>query len=220
MPAYSTWQPTEGKIEPIARADQSAARRLVDRRGDLIRSNPIASTLLGVLGGPSDPSLEGIKTAFGESCPAPARSRASNRSSGLDRPQPDGSIRRCFGSVGQQSPCGAIVGLLTRLRNRPDTPFRTNDSSSFAEKVPRTSPRNRHHRQFSPHIHECVPARLASVKSVRFRRNHSDLHRRFWVILVDGFASCWSGRFGECQCGWISELHNNLGYRGVVPSTP
>jgi hypothetical protein len=59
MPAYSTWQPTEGKIPPTANADQSAARRLVVPRGDPMRGNPIASTLLGVFGGLSDPFLEG-----------------------------------------------------------------------------------------------------------------------------------------------------------------
>src|SRR5208337_2311245 len=46
MPAYSTWQPTEGKIPPTASADQSATRRLVAPRGDPMRGNPIASTLL------------------------------------------------------------------------------------------------------------------------------------------------------------------------------
>ena len=65
MPAYSTWQPTEGKIQPVASAVQSATRRLVDPRGELMRGNPIASTLLGVFGGPSDPFLEGGNTAVG-----------------------------------------------------------------------------------------------------------------------------------------------------------
>src|SRR4051812_48153495 len=41
MPAYSTWQPTEGKIPPTASADQSATRRLVTPRGDLMRGNPM-----------------------------------------------------------------------------------------------------------------------------------------------------------------------------------
>jgi hypothetical protein len=91
MPAYSTWQPTEGKIEPVNRADQSATRRLVDPRGDLIRGKPIASTLLGVFGGPSDPSLEGNKTAFGESIPAPARSSPPNQSFRLACRPPDQS---------------------------------------------------------------------------------------------------------------------------------
>src|SRR5262249_19794205 len=50
IPAYSTWQPTDGRIEPIAKADQSAARRIVDPRGDLIRGKTIATTLLGVSG--------------------------------------------------------------------------------------------------------------------------------------------------------------------------
>ena len=59
MPAYSTWQPTEGKIPPTASADQSATRRLVAPRGDPMRGNPIASTLLGVFDGPSDPFLKG-----------------------------------------------------------------------------------------------------------------------------------------------------------------
>ena len=59
MPAYSTWQPAKGKIQPVASAVKSATRRLVDPRGELMRGNPIASTLLGVFGGPSDPFLEG-----------------------------------------------------------------------------------------------------------------------------------------------------------------
>ena len=59
MPAYSTWQPVEVKIQPIASADQSATRRLVDPRGDFVRGNPIASTLLGVIGGPSVLFLRG-----------------------------------------------------------------------------------------------------------------------------------------------------------------
>jgi hypothetical protein len=59
MPAYSTWQPTEGKIPPTASADQSATRRLVASRGDPMRGNPIASTLLVVFDGPSDPFLKG-----------------------------------------------------------------------------------------------------------------------------------------------------------------
>jgi hypothetical protein len=65
MPAYSTWQPTEGKIPPVASAVQSAKRRLVDPRGDLMRGNPIASTLLGVFDGPSDPILEQGSAAVG-----------------------------------------------------------------------------------------------------------------------------------------------------------
>jgi hypothetical protein len=55
IPAYSTWQPTDDRNEPIAKADHSAMRRLVDPRGDLIRGKNIASTLLGVSGGPSHP---------------------------------------------------------------------------------------------------------------------------------------------------------------------
>ena len=81
MPAYSTWQPTEGKIQIVASAVQSAKRRLVDPRGDLMRGNPIASTLLGVCGGPSDPFHEGGNTAVGESIPGPAR--PSSPSKGL-----------------------------------------------------------------------------------------------------------------------------------------
>src|ERR1017187_333979 len=64
-PSYSTWQPTEGKIEPIANADQSATRRLVDPRGDLIRGKTIASTLLGVSGAPSHSIPRGNQTAVG-----------------------------------------------------------------------------------------------------------------------------------------------------------
>jgi hypothetical protein len=72
MPAYSTWQPTEGKIQPVASAVQSATRRLVDPRGELMRGNPIASTLLGVFDGPSDPFREGGNTAVGSySCSRP-----------------------------------------------------------------------------------------------------------------------------------------------------
>jgi hypothetical protein len=59
IPPYSTWQPTEGKITPMATADHRATRRLVDPRGVLLRGNPIVSTLLGEIGGPSRPSIEG-----------------------------------------------------------------------------------------------------------------------------------------------------------------
>jgi single-strand DNA-binding protein len=73
MPAYSTWHPTEGRITPMASADHCATRRLVDPRGDLLRGNPIVSTLLGVFGGPSVLSFEGGLTAVGASIPGPAR---------------------------------------------------------------------------------------------------------------------------------------------------
>jgi hypothetical protein len=65
IPAYSTWQPTDGKIVPIAKADQSATRRLVDPRGELIWGNPIASTLLGVSGGFSNSFPRENQTAVG-----------------------------------------------------------------------------------------------------------------------------------------------------------
>jgi hypothetical protein len=66
IPAYSTWQPTDGRIEPIANADHSAARRIVDPRGDLIRGKTIATTLLGVSGGPSRPLyVEGTEPPSG-----------------------------------------------------------------------------------------------------------------------------------------------------------
>jgi hypothetical protein len=53
MPAYSTWQPTEARIQPKPSADQSALRRL-DFRGELLRG-PIIFSLLGTFGGSSDP---------------------------------------------------------------------------------------------------------------------------------------------------------------------
>jgi hypothetical protein len=59
MPAYSTWQPTDGKIQPVASADHNATRRLVVPRGVSLRGDPIASTLLGIFGGPSNPSCKG-----------------------------------------------------------------------------------------------------------------------------------------------------------------
>ena len=71
MPAYSTWQPIEGKIQPVASADQSATRRLVDPRGDLIRGKTIASTLLGVSG--VSPSFSREPDRRRESIPGPAR---------------------------------------------------------------------------------------------------------------------------------------------------
>src|SRR2546423_819694 len=80
MPAYSTWQPTEGRIPPMASADHSATRRLVDPRGDSLRGNPIVSTLLGVFGGPSNPSFEGGITAVGKSIPGPDRPSPPARS--------------------------------------------------------------------------------------------------------------------------------------------
>jgi len=65
MPAYSTWQPTEGKMPPIASADQKATRRLVDPRGDLMRGKRIVSTLLGVFGGPSHPTVREARPPSG-----------------------------------------------------------------------------------------------------------------------------------------------------------
>jgi hypothetical protein len=65
MPAYSTWQPTEGKIPPTASADQSATRRRVAPRGDPMRGNPIASTLLGFFGGRSDRFFERVGPPWG-----------------------------------------------------------------------------------------------------------------------------------------------------------
>jgi hypothetical protein len=47
IPAYSTWQPTDGSSPPMARADQSAKRRPLKQRGELSRGDDIASTLLG-----------------------------------------------------------------------------------------------------------------------------------------------------------------------------
>jgi hypothetical protein len=52
MPAYSTWQPTDGSSHPIASAAQAAQRRLY-RRDDPVRWDPIVSTLLGEIGGRS-----------------------------------------------------------------------------------------------------------------------------------------------------------------------
>ena len=129
MPAYSTWQPTEGKIPPTASADQSATRRLVAPRGDPMRGNPIASTLLGIFGDSSDPVLgeagppEGRR---GESWSIPPNRNATifpSGSAALSRAKPS-------------RPHGAVVGLLTRLSNRPDQPFEPNDSSSFQENSP------------------------------------------------------------------------------------
>ena len=37
-------------------------------------------------------------------------------------------------------PCGAVVGLFTRLRNRPNRPFQPNDSVQFQEKFPDNHP--------------------------------------------------------------------------------
>src|SRR5947209_16601309 len=122
MPAYSTWQPTEGKIPPTASADHSATRRLVAPRGDLMRGNPIASTLLGVSGGPSDPFLEGGSTAVGSpSFPIPPnRLRQSFQ-----------AARSLTSRAGSSRPHGAVVGLLTRLWNRPNQPPKPNDSCRF-----------------------------------------------------------------------------------------
>src|SRR5262249_37139720 len=69
IPPYSTWQPTEGRITPKASADHRATCRLLDPRGVLLRGNPIVSTLLGEIGGPSRSSIEGRSTAVGDSSP-------------------------------------------------------------------------------------------------------------------------------------------------------
>jgi hypothetical protein len=126
MPAYSTWQPTEGKIQPVASAVQSATRRLVDPRGDLMRGNPIASTLLGVFGGPSDPFREGGNTAVGSPfLVPPTRPRRPWPVSGLPATE-TGQLLHCLVPVLPDSPdgpWGAVVGLFTWLWNRPDRPF-------------------------------------------------------------------------------------------------
>ena len=49
MPAYSTWQPTEGKTEAASSAAQAAQHRPWDRRGDLWREDHIVGNLLGKL---------------------------------------------------------------------------------------------------------------------------------------------------------------------------
>ena len=131
MPAYSTWQPTEGKIPPIASADQSATRRLVDPRGDLMRGKPIVSTLLGVFGGPSDPTVREARPPSGSPFLVPPPAPAGLVPHGSDRSR----TRQSFPSRSGRSPstCGAVVGLFTRIRNRPDRPFRPNDSARFQE---------------------------------------------------------------------------------------
>jgi hypothetical protein len=152
IPAYSTWQPTEGKIVPIAKADQSATRRLVDPRGDLIRGKTIASTLLGV-SGVLTLCREGPNRRR-ESIPRPATpillaivAQALRLTRLWSIPRPAGpsllAIERqapAWRSSGPSHspavinpPSGAVVGLFTRLRNRPDRPFWTNDSSRFQE---------------------------------------------------------------------------------------
>ena len=132
MPPYSTWQPTEGRITPMASADHCAMRRLVDPRGDLLRGNPIVSTLLGVFGGPSVPSFEGGLTAVGASIPGPARPSPPH----LRGPIPRGRAERVAADSAAawgHRPCGAVVGFLTWLPNRSDSPSRTNDSVHFEE---------------------------------------------------------------------------------------
>jgi hypothetical protein len=116
MPAYSTWHPTEGRITPMASADHCATRRLVDPRGDLLRGNPIVSTLLGVFGGPSEPSFEGGLTAVGESIPGPARPSPPRQPGPFPRTRAE-----------------RVVGFITWLSNRPNSPSRTNDSAHFEE---------------------------------------------------------------------------------------
>src|SRR5579872_5794908 len=124
MHAYSTWQPTEGRIPPMASADHSATRRLVDPRGDSLRGNPIVSTLLGIFGGPSNPSVEGGITAVGESILVPpARARSPG-------PIADGPPSRVAGfdpvPGRRDPPSGAVVGFLTCLRNRPNSRLAAN----------------------------------------------------------------------------------------------
>jgi hypothetical protein len=47
MPAYSTWQPVIGKIQPSASAVQAARRRPLGRDREPMRGDFIVSTLLG-----------------------------------------------------------------------------------------------------------------------------------------------------------------------------
>jgi hypothetical protein len=47
MPAYSTWQPTEGKTTPASTAAQTVYRQPRDRRGDPMREDHIVCHLLG-----------------------------------------------------------------------------------------------------------------------------------------------------------------------------
>ena len=83
MPAYSTWQPADGKTPPTAQhRARVPTRRLVAPRGDPMRGDPIASTLLGVFDGPSGPFLKGGLTAVGESWFDPAQPNATKISSG------------------------------------------------------------------------------------------------------------------------------------------
>jgi hypothetical protein len=139
MPAYSTWQPIEGKIQPVASADQSATRRLVDPRGDLLRGKPIVSTLLGVFGGPSDRFLEGGYTAVGSPFlvpPAPSPPTFVRHLSSLAS-EIKANNSHCLIPVAHNAhfgPCGAVVGLITPLRNRLDRPVWHNDSARFQEK--------------------------------------------------------------------------------------
>src|SRR5262245_857994 len=125
MPAYSTWQPTEGKIPPTASADQSATRRLVAPRGDPLRGNPIVTTLLGVFGDPTGRILDRGVFAVGSPGSDPAQPDASICPSGSASPSP---------RAGPSRPHSAVVGLPTRLWNRPNRPLKPNDSSSSNKK--------------------------------------------------------------------------------------
>ena len=131
-PPYSTWQPTEGRITPMASADHCATRRLVDPRGDLLRGNPIVSTLLGVFGGPlgTVPSREVIYRRRGVHSwsrpPEPARPGAV--------PTRSARASHCEPTPAQHDrPCDAVVGFITWLTNRPNSLLRTNDSAHFEE---------------------------------------------------------------------------------------
>jgi hypothetical protein len=175
MPAYSTWQPTKGKIQPVASAVQSATRRLVDFRGDLMRGNPIASTLLGVFGGPSGPFLEGAYRRR-ESIPGPARPSPPDVSVAGNCMQRRPGSSHCLDPAMRDlpdGPCGAVVGLFTWLWNRPNRPFQPNHSVQFQEKFPDNHPK---HSDWagSP---ACLPRSVKSVMILRSAEPKSRLSR-------------------------------------------
>src|SRR4051794_35201091 len=116
MPAYSTWQPIDGMIQPIVSPAQTARRRweleLRNHRGVPVREEAMGSTLLEV-------ELPAV---------GPNPRRPPVRESFLSTRGP-----------ATRSPVGAIVGFSSHVRDRPARPVGVNDSGGNT-RTPRSLP--------------------------------------------------------------------------------
>ena len=70
-------------------------------------------------------------------------------------------------------PCGAVVGLFTRLRNRPNRPFQPNDSVQFQEKFLDNHPQ---HSDW-PSSPACLTSSVKSVMMLRSAAPKTSLER-------------------------------------------